>query len=198
MATDLGLVCENLRACYDLRDRTLLVVGAGGGQFVDVYRDARHVVAVDSDASAMARLETALRERPFGDRFELLVRDFEACDRSVDTVVFEFCLHEIPDPARALAHARTLAPDVLVFDHAPGSPWSWQACEEAKVVASWEAVERVGMRSRRDFSGEQVFRGRAELEARLAEQGPLAIERAAKFPVDAVIRIPMDYRCALV
>ncbi len=197
MATDLTLLAENLRAFFDLRDRTLLVVGAGGGQLVDVYRDTRHVLAVDSDASAMARLETALRERPFGDRFELLVQDFMACDRHVDTVVFEFCLHEIADPARALAHARTLGPDVLVFDHAPGSPWAWHACEEAKVVASWAAVERLGTRSRRDFRGEQVFRGRAELEARLAEQGPLAIERAAKFPADGVIRIRMDYSCAL-
>ncbi len=197
MATDLALLAENLRAFYDLRERTLLVVGAGGGQLVDVYRDARHVLAIDSDASAVARLETALRGRPFGDRFEPFVQDLMACDRHADTVVFEFCLHEIAEPARALAHARTLAPDVLVFDHAPGSPWSWHACEEAKVVASWAAVERVGIRSRRDFAGEQVFRRRAELEARLAEQGPLAVERAARFPADVVIRIPMDYRCAL-
>ena len=31
-----------------------------------------------------------------------------------DVVYFEFCLHEMDDPAKALIHAKSLAPDIVV------------------------------------------------------------------------------------
>ena len=35
-----------------------------------------------------------------------------------------------------VAHARTLAPDVVVFDHAPGSEWIYYGAEERLVARS--------------------------------------------------------------
>ncbi len=197
MVADLARFLDTLRSCYDFGGRTLVSVGSGGGQFVDIYADARRVVAIDCDAAALSRLEAALVARGVRERFELVLQDFACCERRADAVVFEFSLHEIDDPAAALGHARTLAPDVLVFDHAPGSVWAWHVCEESKVAASWAAVERVGTRRCRDFRTEQVFQNRAELEARVSGQGPEALARAARFEPGAAIRIPMGYRFAL-
>jgi len=45
---------------------------------------------------------------------------FEDVAGSFDVVYFEFCLHEMHDPEKALIHAKKLAPDIVVFDHSPG------------------------------------------------------------------------------
>jgi hypothetical protein len=49
MTVDVREVVEDLHAFYDFTDRVLIAVGAGGGQFLDVYREARTILAVDSD-----------------------------------------------------------------------------------------------------------------------------------------------------
>ncbi len=53
MATDIRQLTDNLRSFHDLRGRVILSVGAGGGQFLDAYRDAAKIVAVDSDPAAL-------------------------------------------------------------------------------------------------------------------------------------------------
>ena len=123
--------------------------------------------------------------------------DFFEVARCAEVVVFEFCLHEMPDPARALERARSLAPEILVYDHAPGSTWSWHAAEEDKVVRSTRAMEARGIRRRTVFEAEQRFRDYAELHAKVASQGPTAIERAAPFRERRDFVIPMTYLAAL-
>jgi len=196
MATDLRQVVENLRAFHDLRGRAVLSVGAGGGQFLDLYAGAT-VVAVDSDPAALRQLEAAVDARGLRDRFELVRGDFSEVARQAEVVVFEFCLHEMKHPAKALERARELASDVLVFDHAPGSEWAYYTVEEEKVVRSTRAMEALGIRRRTVFHGEQRFRVYAELRDRVASQGPAAIVRIAPFQDVSDIVIPMEYLAAL-
>lgn len=197
MATDLHELTDNLRAFHDLRGRVILSVGAGGGQFLDAYRDVAKIVAVDSDPAALRQLEAAVAARGLQDRVELVLGHFFEVARPVEVVVFEFCLHEIPDPARGLERARSLAREVVVYDHAPGSTWAYYTVEEDKVLRSTGAMEACGIRRRAVFHGEQRFREYAELREKVASQGATAIERIARFRDRRDIVIPMDYLAAL-
>ena len=197
MATDIRQIVDNLRGFHDLQGRVILSVGAGGGQFLDAYRDAARILAVDSDAEALRQLEAAVAARSLQDRVELVQGDFFEVARRAEVILFEFCLHEMPDPAKALERARSLAPEVVVFDHAPGSQWAYHTVEEDKVLRSTEAMEACGIRRRAVFHGEQRFRDYAELRDKVAVQGSTAIERIAPFQDLWDIVIPMDYLAAL-
>ena len=197
MATDLELIVRNLTDFYDFVDKTVIAVGAGGGPLAEYGRRARRVIAVDHDASAMERLSVRVRERRLADKFTLVHGDLLTVRPTGDVVLFEFCLHEMPDPLRALDHARLLARDVLVIDHAPGSPWEWYAAEEAGIEAGWAAVARGPVRLQRDVEAFQHFNDFAELETRLARQGATSKARIAAFRGQQPIFIAMPYRLAL-
>ncbi len=130
-------------------------------------------------------------------KVELVQADFFELARRAEVVLFEFCLHEMADPAVALGRARSLAPEVLVYDHAPGSTWAWHAAEEDKVVRSTQAMQACGIKRRALFQAEQRFRDYAELHAKVASQGSTAIERAAPFREARDIVIPMTSQAAL-
>jgi len=85
------------------------------------------------------------------DFVDVVSAKFEEVALSGKVVYFEFCLHEMADPMKALAHARTLAPDIVVLDHSPGSAWAFHAAEEEKVRRSSEAMERFGIHRRENF-----------------------------------------------
>jgi hypothetical protein len=197
MTVDMHQVVEYLRGFYDFTDRLLIAVGAGGGQFLDVYREARRILAVDNDAEALRRLGEAAAAKGLNDRVELIQGDFSAITSRAEVVLFEFSLHEMPDPAKALLHARSLAPEVVVFDHAPGSEWTHYIVEEEKVRRSTEAMERCGIKRRSTFRGEHRFEDHAELLARVASQGPTAVARIARFREQRRIVIPLVYGAAL-
>jgi len=197
MATDVGLVVRNLLGFYPFAGKTVVSVGAGGGQLVGYGREARRVVAVDADAEALRRLSGVLAANGLTERFEPICSDVLDVTVRGDVVLFEFSLHEMPDPERALAHARTLAPDVVVLDHAPGSRWAWHVVEEEKVKRSVEAMRRLGVRAERLFLGEQRFADHAELLAKVSVQGPRAVERAERFRGAREIVIPFGYEVAL-
>jgi len=197
MATDLRQIVENLCAFYDLTGKTVVSVGAGGGQLVEYARPTRHVVAVDNDQAALDRLAQRLDATGLRDKFTLIASDFAQARPSGDVVLFEFCLHEMNEPSSALAHARELAPDVVVIDHAPGSEWIWYGAEDVAVERSWRAVEAEPVRRRQDVQGIQTFAEYAELEVKMAGQGPVSAERIARYRGERAIRIPMPYRLAL-
>ncbi len=197
MATDIALVLANLTGFYDFRGKVVVHVGAGGGQFVAYAAVARHVIAVDPDAGAVARLRSAISDMDLGDRFIVRQEAFERITDRADVVLFEFCLHEIADRDPALRHARTLAPETVVIDHAPGSPWLHYTAEAEKVTASWAEVERAGVRRAEDFAGWQRF---ADIDALLQKVQPLgepAVSRASGYPGTVPIEIQMTYRIAL-
>ena len=197
MATDIQQIVRDLAAFYDFAGKTVIDVGAGGGQLVEYARHAARVIAVDRDGAALGRLAERLDECGLSEKFTLLESDLLGVRPRGDVVLFEFCLHEIDEPERALLHAQDLAPDVVVIDHAPGSPWSWAAAEERGVEAAWKAVERGGIRRQRSVEAVQAFSDYAALESKLAPQGRESLKRIGAYRGRRDIAIPMPYRLAL-
>jgi SAM-dependent methyltransferase len=197
VATDTRKIASALAAFYDFADRVVVDVGAGGGQLVEYARPARAVIAVDRDAAALARLAGRLGECGLAGKFTLVESDLLDVATRADVVLLEFCLHEMPDPERALLHARTLAPDVVVIDHAPGSPWSWLAAEGDEVDAAWRAVADHGFRRQRLVVASQHFADYGELEAKMAGQGPESLRRLRSHRGRTSIAVSMPYQLAL-
>jgi hypothetical protein len=187
----------DLQRFYDFTNKTVLFVGAGGRQLLDPAIQTKKLIAIDQDIEALKQLQTDIASRSLPDSVEVMASRFEDVALSGDVVYFEFCLHEMMDPYQVLLHARSLAPDILVFDHSPGSDWSFYAAEDDKVRHSSEALDRFGVRKRKTFCTEQRFRHHAELQAKLAGQGAVATERARRFAGATDIVIPMNYQLAL-
>lgn len=197
MATNFEQIVRSITEFYDFAGKTVVVVGAGRGQLVGYVQSASRVIAIDLDRAATNRLAVVVRERGLTDKFEIVHDDFLELQTPGDVVVFEFCLHEMPNPKGALDHARTIARDVLVIDHAPGSPWSWHAAEDGGVEACWAAVAHASVGRRQDVEARQRFGHFAELEAVFAGQGPESRARIASFRGQQPIEISMPYRLAL-
>ena len=196
MATDVRVIVANLLGFYDFGGKVMLSVGAGGGQLAEYGYAARRVIAVDPDPQALAKLAQRVTALGLDSRFELVERDFLAVSRAVDVVLFEFCLHELTEPEAALRHAAQLAPDVIVLDHAPGSPWAHCVDETEKVQRSWGVIDRWGTRAERRYEAVQSFATHGELVERVRSQGDEAIRRVSVFRSRSRIEIPMSYALA--
>jgi ubiquinone/menaquinone biosynthesis C-methylase UbiE len=197
LATDIAPIIESLCRFYDFGGKTVISAGAGGGQFVDFARRTRKIVAVDQDSAALELLKTRVESEGLADSYDFVRSDFNDMNGRGDVVLFEFCLHEMPDPFDALRHARTLAPDIVVIDHWPGSEWLYCVVEEDKVQKSTEAMRLFGVRSQAVFQAEQLFKNHAELVAKVSIQGPEAVHRAGKFRGVTDIVIPMAWAATL-
>lgn len=189
---------NNLINFYDFRDKTVLAVGAGGGQITDYAEAAKKVIAVDCDSEAISKLAEVLEQKSLTSKFEILVSDFMKLNIHADVIYFEFSLHEMSDPAAALKHASTLAPEILIFDHLPGSKWSYYTAEEEKIANAWNAVEKQSPSKRARFEGLQFFKDHSEILARLQVLGEPTLTRIAKFKTQANFTIPMPYGIALI
>ena len=93
----------------------------------------------------------------------------------------------MPDPGAAVAWALGMAPDVVVFDHRPGSEWSYLGAEEEKVAASWAALARFPVTRQQEYENVQSFGISAELYERIRGQGDQPgphreVSRAARDP----------------
>lgn len=198
MPADYVQMIANLLAFYDFAGKTVLDVGGGGGQLSEFGQAAGRVLALDFDPAALDKLRENLQTAGLEDKFELIQGDFFEIDLNPDVVLFEFCLHEMTDPVAAVEKARTLAPDVVVFDHWPGSPWSFIGAEEDKVAASWLSLSRFPIKKTRSFETHQVFRDYEQLYERLKDQGETTLARIARFRSQTDIRIPMPYGLALI
>jgi SAM-dependent methyltransferase len=198
MATDIGAIIRNLITFYNFMDKTVLHVGAGGGQLVGYATGARHVLAVDPDPAAVDTLRTAIRNQGLAQRIEVQLAPLERVTTRSDVVFFEFCLHEIADPAAALAHAQTLAPELLILDHEPDSPWAWFLAERDKLARSWAAVRRREVRREAMFMAFQHFERYDELLAKAGSLGEPTLSRIREFEDRRDFTIGMDYRIALV
>jgi predicted RNA methylase len=198
MATDIGLILQRLLSFYDFSGKSVLAVGAGGGQLAGYARSMRKVLAVDRDLTAMKQLQEAAARLDLQERFEYWTGDFADCDRRGDVVLFEFCLHEMDDPSASVAKATTLAPEVVVIDHAPGSPWVYYTAEDDKVDRSWRALGRVEVARQCSYPAEQRFANYDELYAKVNSQGDESIRRIECFREQTGIIIPMSYALALI
>lgn len=197
MATHIDAIAGNLMSFYDMSRKSVLHVGAGGGQLIGYALHARSVVGVDPDPDAVSRLEAAIRKLGLEDRFSVLQANFTSVATSADVVFFEFCLHEMDDRAGALLHARSLAPDILVLDHLPESPWAWYACEEEKAARGWAAVRRFGILREASFRTAIRFEAYSQLHSKFSPLGEQAMARIAEFSRRGDITIEMDYAIAL-
>jgi len=197
VATDIQQIIRNLTTYYNFKDKTVLHAGAGGGQILDYARGAKKVIAADPDPEAVLRLKIGIVQKGWDKKFTVRNMDVLSVQEKADVVFFEFCLHEMPDPGAALAHARALAPQVLVLDHAPDSEWAWHTLETEKVNAAWRAVQERKPARMKLFQAFQVFKDKDELAARVRGQGEEAVQRAEKFAGRTGIRIPMPYCIAV-
>ena len=146
---------------------------------------------------ALRELKAKVTAQGLQDSVEVIGASFEEVTARGDTIYFEFCLHEMDDPEKALLHAKSLAPDIVVYDHSPGSEWIYYGAEEDKVECSTAVMHRFGIRRHQTFEAEQRFTNFAELLAKVSPQGPLAIERIQQFTGAANIVIPMSYELNL-
>ncbi len=103
-----------------------------------------------------------------------------------------------PIPGAAVEHARALAPDVVVFDHGPGSEWSYVAAEELKVAASWAALGGFPVKRARTYEGVQAFASYDQLYEKVKGQGAASLARIEAYKGRTDIRIPMPYGLALI
>ena len=198
MATDYQRLVADLLAFYDFTDKAVIAVGAGGGQLVEYGRAAGRVLAVDSSAPALEKLRESLKAAGLEDKFTPVLGDFYEIELRADVVLFEFCLHEMPDPGAAVERARRMAPAVVIFDHWPGSEWSYLAAEEKKVAASWASLVRFSVKKKEMHEAVQSFQDYEELYQKLKDQGPSSLARIAEFKDVRDIRIPMPYGLALI
>ena len=198
MAAGLNFILATLAAFYHFTAKSVIHVGAGGGQLIEAAADASSILAVDSDAEAVERLREAVARRQWLVTPTVVQADFLTVDAHADVVFFEFCLHEMDDPDRVLSHARTLAPELCILDHAPDSPWSWYATESDKAARSWAAAERAGIRRTQTYTTPQRFASHADLVAKVGVMGPEAVARAGAFAGRTDFLIEMRYRLAVV
>lgn len=197
MATDYAAIVAKLEAFYDFTGKAVLHVGAGTGLFIDYAKRAGSVLAVDSDSAALEQLRVKLQQKGLEERVTIRNIPFEIVEWSGDVVLIEFCLHEIPDPEAALARARGMAPDVVVFDHAAGSDWCRYTLEAEKVAGSWAAVRRASPVREQAFQAVQAFDTYADLAAKLKPLGEPGFQAIESFVGRRGIEIDMPYAAAL-
>jgi predicted RNA methylase len=197
LATDYAKLTENLCRFYDFTDKVVLFIGAAGRQLLDPGTGTRKLIAIDKDVEALRQLKAHIVAKGLQDSVEVVSASFEEVTLHGDAVYFEFCLHEMDDPEKALIHAKSLAADIVVYDHSPGSEWIYYGAEENKVSHSSAVMEHFGIRRRQTFHTEQRFGNYTELLAKVRPQGPLAIERAQRFAGATDIVIPMSYELNL-
>jgi hypothetical protein len=197
MAIDVGRIANNLCRFYDFRNKRVIAVGAGMGAIFEYAQQARFVIAVDRNEDTIDHLVDRVREERLANRFFMIVGDLRSVHHHSDVVLFEFSLHDIADSRGALDHAHALAPEILVIDHAPGSPWSWFASEEQGVADCWAVVSQTTIRRQTNVDAVQRFDDFQQLERRMRHQGPTSQARIEEFLNVTPIAIPMPYRLAL-
>lgn len=193
MATDIKKLIGNLTAFYDFAGKTIISVGAGGGQLIEYGRNAKKVYAVDNDLSAIKRLEENLTKSGLSDKFETIHSDFYDVKIKCDVVIFEFCLHEMVDPEKAILHAKSLGENVVVIDHWTESDWAYYVDEKEKVFASWGAINKFKSIKKEVHESVQIFADYEELYQKVKIMGEVSISRIAPFKEQVNLTIPMSY-----
>ena len=197
MAADIGRIARDLTGFYDFSGKDVVYVGAGGGRLLDAVKSARRLQAVDQDAAALEQLRQAAARMGLATPLTLTAGDYAGTSLKGDVVYFEFCLHEMPDPATALGRALSSAPEVVVLDHLPDSPWVVLTGETGKAAASWAALARLPARRQERFEGVQAFKDYEDIRSKLAVLGPAALERIEPFRARKDFQVLMPYGAVL-
>ncbi len=198
MATDINKITENLFEFYDFYNQTVISVGAGGGQFIEYGRVSKQVVAIDIDKEALIKLEKSLQKSQLSDKFTIINSDFYLVNKTGDIVMFEFCLHEMKDPEKAINHALTMSPNILIIDHWPDLEWAYIIDEKEKIINSWEALKKFRLKKIQQYETVQFFHDYEELFQKVKIQGENSINRIRHFKEKKNFTIPMSYGFALI
>jgi len=198
MSTDLQAMVNNLCEFYDFTDKVVVSVGAGGGQFYEYAFPTWHVIAVDHDIWCLERLKESLLKEGILDGFTLVQSDFYEFKAEGDLLMFDYCLHEITDPEKAIHHALTMSSRILINDHWPDSEWAYIVNEDVKVKRSWEAIEKFCIYKMQRYDTSQLFRDYEELLQKVKGQGDIAIKRIEKYQGMKDFQIPMSYGLVLI
>ncbi len=197
MAADYARMSDELTHFYDFRDKVVLYIGAAGRQLLDPATTVERLIAIDKNVEDLRELKRKIEDTGLQDHVEVVGADFVDVRVKGDVVYFEFCLHEMDSAEQTLRHAKSLAPDIVVFDHSANSEWTYYGAEEEKVRASSETMERFGIRRREKFQGEQRFANYGELFEKIKSQGAVALERARPWVDARDFVIPMSYELVL-
>jgi len=193
MPADYQEMERNFRQFYTLSGKIVVGVGVGGGPFTDLVCEASRLIVIDKDAAAIRAWQERIAAKGLGNRVEVIPSDFCSARAQGDVAYFEFCLHEMDDPALALRHALAMAPEAVVFDHLPNSEWAYVAAEEDKVKRSTEILQGLNCARRQSFRTEQKFATYQQLVDRVSGQGPVALQRVERYHSASSIEIPMTY-----
>lgn len=193
MAVDARIIIDNLLSFYDFRDKVIISVGAGGGQFIEYARSAKKVYAVDNYKDALNRLNDNLIKANLDNKFTLIHSEFEDVNLVADVVLFEFCLHEMKNPKAIISQALTMANDILIADHWTDSEWAYIVDEKEKVINSWDALNSFEFKKVQRFDTVQRFIDYEELYQKVKGQGEITIKRIEKYKNQNNIEIPMSY-----
>lgn len=197
MAADVLAILKNILEFTDFTNKTVIAIGAGGGQFAEYGKKARRIIAVDSNPEALEALQKKMAIIGLRDRFEYHAGDFITFALKGDMVFFEFCLHEMADPVLALEKAKSMAPQVVILDHSPDSPWAYIVAEETKVSNAWQAIQAQNPSRVQHFPSQQSFATFAELEVKVMAQGEMSLQRIEPYRGQKNFTIPMSYGLVL-
>ena len=198
MAVDIQQIIDNLSGFFNLDHKTIISVGAGGGQFIEYGRSAIRVFAIDNDETALEMLKDKLAKSGLTHKFTLVHSDFYLTHQKGDVVIFELSLHELSDPALAVQHALTLAPSILILDHWVSSEWVYFIDEEEKVNRSWTALQAFDFIKFQQYDTFEFFDDYEELYQKIKGQGKTAISRIEQFRDKRQFTIPLSYAIALI
>jgi Methyltransferase domain len=193
MVVNRSKLTANLTRFYDFKGKSVLYIGAGGGQLLGPTSGVRKVVAIDSNPGSLKGLRAEAKTRWAGIPLTIVPHSFETVNLRGDVAYFEFCLHEMHDPRKALERAHSLAADTVVMDHLPDSRWMYYGAEETHALRSTEAAEAFGIRRSKKLWAMQKFKDFEELAARMRGQGKLSEQRLHALDGAKNIRIRMDY-----
>jgi predicted RNA methylase len=192
MATDIKEIINNLLDFYDFNNRTIITVGAGGGQLIEYGKVSKKVFAIDFDEASLQKLKENLIRSGLDDKFTLVHSDFYLSNLRGDVVLFEFCFHEMEDPEAALKHALTMAPNVIILDHWADSEWAYFGGEEDFIAKSWATAKRFHLIKVQKFDTFQFFNDYEEIYQKVKLQGETSINRINDFKDKRNFTIPMS------
>jgi hypothetical protein len=198
MAAGIKEMIANLFEFYDFNNQIVISIGAGGGQFIDYGHISKHVFAVDNDEEALNKLKVSLQKSQLSEKFTLINSDFYLLDKHGDVVMFEFCLHELRNAEAAIRHALTLASEILIIDHWPGSEWAYFVDEKEKVFNSWKVIKQFKVKRIQRFDTVQYFQDYEEIFQKVKTQGENSINRINRFKGKKDFIVPMSYGLALI
>ncbi|MGB8951357.1 MAG: class I SAM-dependent methyltransferase [Candidatus Aminicenantales bacterium] len=196
MATDINLVINNLLAFYDFSRKRIISVGSGGGQLASYGKVPESILAVDHDQQAIEQLKERVKALGLENKYEFLCGDYYQLKQKADAVLFEFCLHEMADAAKAIAKAVKMAKDIIVIDHALESEWAYIVSEEEKVKKTWQALEKFSIYTKQTYNTRHLFHDYRELYDKVAVQGEITVKRIKKFRKARDFSIPFSYTLA--